>query len=224
MRQEKRNTVLEIVTLILQFLTLLSVLGGGLLGYYYVHRFQANESKANTDLAKIEINLKQIESEVKEIKESLEITQNRLSISGDVMQILTDLRPKLSIQFENTEYSNKTLVCNFKLTNVGTYNVIVHEPAVRVAPELIEDWDSLDDDLLSGSDYLLRPCREVTCSPHEILFKKVTIVFKKIPKEFPVYVCVTFHIETDNVVSNTAKKLLADILPEQDIDLEPLTK
>ena len=114
------------LTAVISCLTLVSVIAGGLLGYYHIHRFYVRESKSSKKLLDIERKLGEMDLRVKGVRDALDIASKKVQVSIDIAQVITDLRPKLNIEFDpNVFYSDGRIRSTFHITNLGKYEASV---------------------------------------------------------------------------------------------------
>jgi hypothetical protein len=109
------------------------------------------------DLATIKGTLEEIDLKVTEVRTALDIASRRVPISGDAVQIITYLRPRLNVQLDpNVLYSDKKIRLTFNVTNRGEHSVCVGEPQLTLSTDWMRGKDITPSTLSPDVDYMLQ--------------------------------------------------------------------
>lgn len=212
----------EILTVIISLLTLVSFIGGGLLGYIYRDRFYIEESKSSTKLLVIERKLGELDLKVKAVKEALDIASKKAQISEGIAQVITDLRPKLDVELDpNVSYHDGKIKLTFDITNLSKHLISVGEPEIILSTEFIWGKDATAGKLSPHVDYSLAiGSGDFYAAPGQTVGRIVEIKFLKSPFEkrlswqmpLLIYFYANINAETDPKIVKALSGPLRDLL------------
>jgi len=214
--------IVGILPVIISLLTLVSFIGGGLLGYIYRDRFYIEESKSSTKLLVIERKLGELDLEVKAVKEALDIASKKVQISEGIAQVITDLQPKLDVELNpNVSYHDGKIRLTFDITNLSKHLISVGEPEIILSTEFIWGKDATAGKLSPHVDYSLAiGSGGFYAAPGQTVGRIVEIKFLKAPFEEllpmqmpnPIYFYGSIDAETDPKIVEAFSGPLRDFL------------
>jgi len=205
--QEPKATVIEKWTLILQVVTIVIALVGGIGGYFLVERSNVRESEANTKLTQVTTHLQNMESEVKGLRDRLDISQRRTQLSADVMQVLSGLVPKISVRPTNSTWNadTRTLTMELTIENSGQWTFDVGRPLLQFSKTPIGKGHP--EELFSQEEYSVGANDRNTLWPGTTTADVIEIVFHK-PVEAPVYARVAYPASLRAIEKETVRHVL----------------
>jgi len=167
------------------------------------------------DLATIKGTLEEIDLKVTEVRAALDIASRRVPISGDVVQIITYLRPKLNVELDpNVLYSEKKMRLTFNVTNRGEHSVSIGEPQLALSTECIRGKDATAGKLSPDVDYTLQWEPGGFCvAPAQTIKRIADIEMRETDlKEHPLYYSLCIDTETEPEIVGVLSGLLPDSL------------
>jgi hypothetical protein len=198
-------------TVILQAVTLIVGLLGGIGGFWFIDRLKLQESNANKLLAETQ----------NRILTEIGANQSKVQFSADLIKALSSIRPALTIELdkEQSRYEKRssTLLLYIKLTNNGTHFI-----EVEGNPELIFWEDSFvlnnlqSKNRIEENDYHIESNQAFAIPPGESGNTSVEVVFKRPIKKLSGYLHYTATI--DPKVKETFKKILEGIVDANEIN------
>ena len=106
---------------------------------------------------RIERTLEEIDSKIGVVRTALGIASKRVPISGDVVKIITYLRPKLNVQLDpNVLRSDKKIRMTFNIINRGEHSVSIGDPQLALSTECIQGKDATAGKSSPDLDYRLQ--------------------------------------------------------------------
>jgi hypothetical protein len=190
---------------IVELLTLVAVVLGGIAGYVFVQRHQANESQANAALAQMQQELADIEGKI-----------GNVVLSVDVSDFISEIQPNLQISLQpDFDVAGKSVTLTWQLTNHGKYAVVVERPRFGMSPKVINESSAADSLLVEGKDFdLLFRARVGEVPPGQTLLHDLTIQF---PEKLParVYFASSWEAKLDPAVQSIAKVALTKHLESE---------
>lgn len=167
------------------------------------------------DLATIKGALEEIDLKVTEAKAALDIASRRVPISGDAVQIVTYLRPKLNVELDpNVSYSDKNIRLTFNVTNRGEHSVCVGDPQLTLSTKWVRAKDGTAGVLLPDTDYELQWEPSAFCiAPGQTIKRVADIEIRQ--AEFdggPLYYILRVDTATEPEVVGVLSGLLLDSL------------
>jgi hypothetical protein len=107
-------------------------------------------------VSRIELNLEGIDLKLSDVRTALDATNRRVQISGDIVNIINYLRPKLNVELDpNVSCANNVTKTIFNITNLGEHSVSIGEPQLTLSTECIRGEDANSGILSSDADYNL---------------------------------------------------------------------
>ena len=108
-------------------------------------------------VSRMERKLEEIDSKIGEIRTALDIASRKVPISGDVVQIITYLRPKLNVELDpNVLCSDKKIRMAFNITNRGEHSISIGDLQLTLSTECIRGKDITAGTLSPDVDYGLQ--------------------------------------------------------------------
>lgn len=215
--REAKETAIAKWTLILQVFTLVIVVAGGICGYVFVGRYNVRESNANTELLNVTTQLQKMESELKGLKDRVDISQRRTQLSADVMQVLSDLVPKISVKPTNSTWNadTRTLTMELTIENSGQWTFDVGRPLLQFSRKPI--GKGRPEELFPQEDYSVDANDKNTLWPGTTTPDVIVVVFNK-PVEAPVYARVAYPASLRAIERETVRNILGDVVPVSNIE------
>jgi hypothetical protein len=108
--------------------------------------------------------LDEINSKIADISAALNTAGRKIPISADVVEIISYLRPKLSVGLltesveldPNVSYSDNRMSMTFSITNRGEHSVSIDDPQLTLSTECAPDEDATAGKLSPDVDYALQ--------------------------------------------------------------------
>ncbi len=185
-------------------------IGGGILSYIFVGRYEAKVNYANTVFTETKNKLAEIELSVKYLKEELNITEKRLKVSSEIMEIFTNIIPSAVIDEVEATLVGDEINYYAKLTNTGKLPFSLYAIDTKGPPNTpyTEDFfpslpsKHIDKTILPGQSY----------ESH------ITFTFKdakpKLNDEFDV----NYRVQTMDSIKQAFLSILKDVLSEEEIN------
>jgi len=108
-------------------------------------------------VSRIELNLKGIDLKLSDVRTALDVASRKVPISGDIVNIINYLRPKLNVELDpNVLCSDNIIKATFNITNIGEHSVSVGEPQLTLSTERIQGKDATAGILSPNVDYKLQ--------------------------------------------------------------------
>lgn len=206
---------IEIYTFFLSLLSTVVIILSGLLGYFYRDQWIVNESKINSDVAKVEYLLKNIELDVSEMKAQLDVESAKVNLSVDYLKLLDSLRPNISINIKHS-YTNGLLTIKSYIKNLGEQSVVVERAVISISMDGNKNFKGipLKEGSISTTKMGYLPANG------EEYYIDSTVDIKSNVKELgrPIYYKIKFEINTNKEVVDVAKQLLKGVIEEDVID------
>jgi len=112
---------------------------------------------SNSRDLRIERTLEEIDSKIGVVRTALDIASKRVPISGDVVKIITYLRPKLNVQLDpNVLCSDKKIRMTFNITNRGEHSVSIEDLELALSTEYVRRKGATAGELSADVDYALQ--------------------------------------------------------------------
>ena len=101
--------------------------------------------------------LEEIDLKLRDVRTALDIASRRVPISGDVVQIISYLRPKLNVEVDpNVLCYDKKIRMTFNITNRGEHSVSIVDLQLALSIECIRGKDATTGKLSPDVDYGLQ--------------------------------------------------------------------
>ena len=164
---------------------------------------------------RIERTLEEIDSKIGVVRTALGIASKRVPISGDVVQIITYLRPKLNLELDpNVLCSDNIIRTTFNITNRAEHSVFVGEPQLTLSTECIRGKDATAGILSPDVDYKLQwESGGFYAAPGQTIKRVAYIDIRQDELEgHPLYYSLCIDAETEPDIVEVLSGLLLDSL------------
>lgn len=207
-----KNETIEYLTLLVSFITAVSVIAAGWFGYQYRDKWFVNESKVNASIAQMEL-------EMKALRDQLEVASSKASISIDISTLVTEIQPNLTFVQTDYSYKNNVLSLSYEIKNHGRRNVIIDKPIVYLSQT--HQYPSRNSEkTLPNELYQVDAVRLGVLSPsNDSTTLMVDIKLKEQPKKDKLYSSVVFHTKTQPIITKIAKEFIGEILTQEELEI-----
>jgi hypothetical protein len=165
-------------------------------------------------VSRIELNLEGIDLKLSDVKTAMDVASRKVSISGDLVNIINYLRPKLNVELDpNVCSDNKTKII-FNITNLGEHSVSIGEPQLTLSTECIRDKDATEGILSPDVDYKLQwESDGFYVAPGQTIKRVAHIEIRQAKlKGHPLYYSLCIDAETGPEIVDVLSGLLLDSL------------
>ena len=175
-------------------------------------------SQVGADLdtvSRIELNLEGIDLKLSDVRTALDVAGRKVPISGDIVNIINYLRPKLNVELDpNVLCSDNIIKTIFYITNHGEHSVSVGEPQLTLSTECIRGKDANTGILSSDVDYKLQwESDGLYVAPGQTIKRVAYIDIQQDKyKRHPLYYSLCIDAETDPEIVDVLSGLLLDSL------------
>jgi len=108
-------------------------------------------------VSRIELNLEGIDMKLSDVRTALDVASRKVPISGDIVNIINYLRPKLNVELNpNVLCSDDIIKMTFNITNHAEHSITVGEPQLTLSTECILGKDAIVGILSPDVDYKLQ--------------------------------------------------------------------
>jgi hypothetical protein len=166
-------------------------------------------------VSRIELNLEEMDLKIRDVRTALDIASRKVPISGDIVQIVTYLRPKLNVELDpNVVYSDNKIRLTFNITNRGEHSVSVGKPQLTLSTEHIRSKDATAGKLSPDVDYGLQwESGGFYAAPGQIINCIADIKMRQAEFEGrPLYYSLCVDTETEPEIVEVLSGLLLDSL------------
>jgi len=186
---------------------------------YVAKQAEISLFEANKKL--IEKNVERLDSSVTRLSDELANTEKRVRISLDIATFVKDIQPNLQIDLsKQMSLSENELIFSFDIKNLGTHVAIIEEPPLYLSIQPIYSNIKIEKLSFSRDDYELQNMRIGHVPAGQQVKHVFHVKFKKelhIPNT--IYYYTEFQTNTDWSITKLAKRLLADYMSNDEIDI-----
>jgi hypothetical protein len=175
----------------------------------------ANKKAPVSGDAGIRQRLDEIDSKIADVRTVLNTAGRKIPIFGDVVEIISYLRPKLSVELDpNISYSDSRMSMTFNITNRGEHSVSIGDPQLTLSTECVRGEDAAAGKLSPDVDYALRWESGGSCAAPGQTIKRIADI--DAPQDElegrPLYYSLCIDAETDPEIVEVLSGLLLDSL------------
>jgi hypothetical protein len=159
--------------------------------------------------------LEEIDSKIGQVRSALDIASKRVPISGDIVQIVTYLRPKLNVELDpNVLHSDNKIRMTFNVTNRGEHSISVGDPQLTLSTDPIRGKDITAGMLSPDVDYGLQwESGDSHAAPGQTIKRIADIEIQEAQfKGRPLYYSLCVNAETEPEIVEVLSALLLDSL------------
>jgi len=163
----------------------------------------------------IRLKLEEIDMKLSDVRTALEVVSRKIPISGDIVQIITYLRPKLNLELDpNVLCSDNIIRTTFNITNRAEHSVFVGEPQLTLSTECIRGKDATAGILSPDVDYKLQwESGGFYAAPGQTIKRVAYIDIRQDELEgHPLYYSLCIDAETEPEIVQALSGLLLDSL------------
>lgn len=215
---------LEWRTNVVDLLTLLTLIAGGIFGYFFVETRKLEESKANSRLANIQADVAEIE---KSHKESLAFLQARLtevSATVNISELIGDIQPNLKINLQPAlQIENNILTLIWEITNIGKHTVSIDQPTILLSQDVIHSVPATETLWVEGEHYRTLSRMDIgELPPNQTTFHRwsIEILVRDSPKR--IYHYSQWNTKIHPSISAVAQDVLGKYL-QNEVKVDKLT-
>lgn len=198
----QNKTIWEIVSIVTSLLLPILILG---IGFFLVDRFRVQEIQTNTELL--------LDS----------ITETKVKVSSDIMQIISNIQPNISLKFGKHVYKDKSLKIPYYISNNGPYAIYVKKPEIHLSRKPFSVETETSEKLSPIKHEIISPVIGFL-PPHQEGRHSFKIIFDNDPEKGELFICITVYVETNEKILKLAKNGLKDLLSLSDEEISYISK
>ena len=163
----------------------------------------------------IRLKLEEIDMKLSDVRTALEFVSRKIPISGDVVQIITYLRPKLNVELDpNVLCSDKKIRMTFNITNRGEHSISIGDSQLTLSTECMRRKGATAGELSPDVDYALQwELGGFYAAPGQTIKRIVDIEIREAEFEGrPLYYSLCIDTETELEIVKVLSGLLLDSL------------
>ena len=201
--------------LVINGLTLLGVIMGGLVSFFFI-------DKAAVKLTNIQTRVAEIEASHRDVILQLDLKNKRIDSASDFVELVARLRPAISIDNNlghQVEFLKGEVAIKVKLKNLGRYPVLISQPKIVIASErdsVIATDRNTEGILQEGKDYqvILTPSPYTMSQDEELIIGWVI----KVDARFDgIYYRLEWKNSIEQVITEGAMKVLEEHYSKEEI-------
>ena len=203
---------------VIELLTLISVVVGGGIGFFWVDQQQAELSSSQKTLTEIKTQLEEIKFQYAELNAAMESQNRQLTAQLTLADFVTDIqpRPNISLPSHITNKGRNSYAIELRIENKGRFPVFTAVPRVSL---FHTSTDGVNIELENGKDFeLVAPSEPGMIQPTETVISTINIALHDNQKAGKYILVVYFYNELNWAVRQVAKNTLSDFLNTEDID------
>jgi len=166
-------------------------------------------------VSRMEHKLEEINAKIVETRTAVDIASRKVPMPGDIVQIITYLRPKVDVKMDpNVSCSDKKVRMVFNITNRGEHSISIREPELALSTEHIHGKDITPSTLSPDTDYTLQwESGAFHAAPGQTIQRIVDIEIREAEFEGrPLYYGLCIDTETEPEIVEVLSSLLLDSL------------
>lgn len=147
---------LEWKTNVIDLLTLIVLIVGGILGYFLIDIQKTEESIANTNLSRMQTEIAKIDKEYRKSIDDLEERLKRITVTANVSDLIAEVQPNIEIYLEPSfAFKNNTMDLTWEITNLGKHTVVISDHSILLSLNVISKNPNPDSLLKEGKDFCI---------------------------------------------------------------------
>ncbi|MFH1718910.1 MAG: hypothetical protein ABIF19_16260 [Planctomycetota bacterium] len=174
------------------------------------------EVRASLDtVSRMEHKLEEIDTKIGETRTAVDIASRKVPMPGDIVQIMTYLRPKLDVEMDpNVLCSDNKIRLTFNITNRGEHSVSIGDLQLTLSTECIWRKDAIAEELSPDVDYGLQwESGGFYAAPGQTIKRVADIEIQEAElEEQPLHYSVCVNAETEPEIVEVLSGLLLDSL------------
>ncbi len=212
MKIEKKINIIELLTFI-------ALIFGGLLGYFFVDKIKLNESIADTNLKRVQTKIAAIDESFRGIITKQEIRNKKIDATINLSEFIADMQPNIKIDLQpKFEYEDNNIHLRWEITNIGKHTVVIDKISVLLSPNIINETTRKDSYLSEGNDYRVFIPKIGELPPNQITHHDFEITLSKDVNLNRIYHYTKFYSHIHPSVEDLANKLLSDLFTGKEIN------
>lgn len=173
MKIEKKINIIELLTFI-------ALIVGGILGYFFVDKIKLNESIADTNLKRIQTKIAEIDESFRGIITKQEIRNKKIDATLNLSEFIADMQPDIKIDLQpEFAYEDNNLHLRWEITNIGKHTVVIDKISVLLSQSIINEKSSKDSYLSEGNDYSVIIPKIGELPPNQKTYHDIEITLSK---------------------------------------------
>ena len=163
----------------------------------------------------IRLKLEEIDMKLSDVRMALKVVSRKIPISGDIVQIISYLRPKLNVELDpNVLCADKKIRMTFNITNRGEHSISIGDPELALSTECIKGKGATEKILSPDADYGLQwESGGFYVAPGQTIKRVAYIDIRQAELEGrPLYYSLCIDAETEPEIVEVLSGLLLDSL------------
>lgn len=145
---------LEWKTNVVDLLTLVVLIVGGILGYVFIDSQKKEESIVNTNLLRIQSEIAKIDKEHKASIIDVEERLKKINVTVNFSDLVAEIQPNIEIYLQPSfEFKNNTMTLTWEITNLGKHTVAIYGSRIFLSSNVIRNDSKPDSLLKEGKDF-----------------------------------------------------------------------
>ncbi|MDY0281585.1 MAG: hypothetical protein RBR35_13620 [Salinivirgaceae bacterium] len=194
---------------IFELLSFLALVIGGIFSWFMINKYEAEQTKKNTELLNIEYEIKKLNLKYLEIEKSFNEKNQKVNFTIDLNNFLIQVRPSVELNIaDRFEYLNNAYRLIFKLKNTGAHPVKFKNIIFFLSEkDFVNENDSA---LIQGKDYNFEPYSLDQILPGQTLDHTVKVkMIKNISKNEKIFYQIKYEVETLPYIRKLSNDILA---------------
>lgn len=204
---------------LIELLTLVVLIAGGVFGFFFIERVKLDESSANANLSRIAAEIAKVDKSFKRILAELAVKKEKVNTTLNVSDFIADIQPNIEIYLQPAfEYRNNTMCLIWEITNIGKHTVVIDEISLLLSPSIIETKTKESSLLRAGEDYIFVVPTIGELPPNQKTYHSFEIQLSKHVNIKRVFHFSKFNSHIHPSIMNLANTLLGDYFTENEIN------